>query len=77
MIPDYTAKALSRYTLHHLPPGDFLETLLGGDIERASHMTDLNNVLALEEIVAYIERCLPPESFGTPEKVKNWLKSEI
>lgn len=77
MIPDYTIQALQRYAENHLPPGDFLEALLKGQVDLAYHVADANNKLALKEIALFIETNLPAESFGTQEKVEAWLVAKI
>ena len=54
--------------------GGFLEAMLQGDLYAAAGRADIFNQQRIFYIAQYIENHLPKESYGTPEKVAQWLK---
>jgi len=65
--------ALERYLNNGIMPGSFLTAVLQNNlceaIGRADHMNQPN----LHNIVGYIYNHLPSNSWGSPEKVKEYL----
>jgi len=53
-------------------PGRFLTGVLADRLEMAISAADPKGWRALQEILAFIHLYLPPESYGTPERVANW-----
>ncbi len=74
MIPENIQGGLDRYQHHHIKTGGFLEAVLSDDIEDAKGRADSNSLRALEDIRQYVRDELPPESWGSREKVKAWIK---
>ena len=68
-------KALDRYVNHHIRTGSFLEAVLSNDLFGACRKADFFNCDRIFTIAHYIYNNLPPESYGSPEAVKNWLEN--
>ena len=67
-------KTLERYTQDRIPTGSFLHAVLSNDLTMACMKADDYNRHRLFEIVNYIYNNIPSISWGSPEKVNNWLK---
>lgn len=74
LIPRSTIEALERYIEHHIPTGGFLEAVLSNDLCQAFARADEHNCVNLFHIAAYCYNELPRNSWGSPEKVAEWLK---
>lgn len=66
--------ALGRYSKDKIEPGGFLRAVLEGDLYNACGRADIENQQRLYHIIRYICSTVPIESYGSPEKVKKWLK---
>jgi hypothetical protein len=66
-------EALTAYGATGRRTGGFLQGMLEGDLYRASACADIENQQRMYHIAKYIVNHLPSESYGTPEKVKQWL----
>ena len=79
-VPDYTLiredviASLKRYVEQGIPTGGFLQAVLENNLSEAFGRADENNVRVLFHICAYVYNYLPASSWGSPEKVKRWLK---
>ena len=65
--------ALERYKHYRIRTGGFLNAVLENDLEQACVKADCINRNRLFEIVSYVANYLPPEAWGSPEKVRKWL----
>lgn len=73
-IPPRTREALDRYAAEHRPPGGFLEAVLeNSSLTLPVLLADENSLKALRLIVRHCYSKLPPECWGSPEKVRAWL----
>lgn len=71
-----TLESLKRYQFHHIPTGDFLKAVLSNNLIDAIGRADDCNLQDIHEICSYVYNEMPSASWGSPEKVKSWLKGE-
>lgn len=71
-----TIESLTRYKEDHIETGSFLRAVLENDLFTAIGKADFENRYKLHEICTYIYNELPPESWGSRERVKQWLKEK-
>lgn len=73
-IPEHTLESLDSYFLRGWEPGGFLSGILTNNLYGAVNSADIANRHAIYEITKWLttER-LPTHSFGSEEKVRNWL----
>lgn len=76
VIPASTRESLDQYNKHHLPVGGFLSAVLSNDLYGAFARADDGNLAALGEIVCYCYWEIPSQCWGSPEKVRDWLREE-
>lgn len=69
-------KTLNRYVDHRLPTGGFLQSVLENDLMGAMGMADHINRQRIFDICRYVYNNLPPNCWGSPEKVKEWLNKK-
>lgn len=62
---------------HPLEEGEFLYAVLSNNLVESFKRADEENKRDLEEIVQYCYWYIPAESWGSPEKVRNWVKVSI
>ncbi len=74
MIPERFKNSLKRYAENKCPTGSFLQAVLENDLIQAVALADSEAKRCIPEIVFYCYHELPAESWGSGEKVKNWLK---
>lgn len=76
-IPDHTTEALDNYFLRGFQPGGFLTSILTNNLYSAVGSADRANRHVIYEITLWLTRSddiIPHDSFGTSEKVANWLR---
>lgn len=73
MIPQRTKDAIDRYVNDHCRIGGFLKAVLSNDLVQSFGLADEENRKALFEIVSYVYNEIPGNSWGSPEKVANWI----
>lgn len=66
--------ALERYLNHGIMPGSFMTAVLENDLTMACGRADTDNKRNLHNIVGYIYNHLPSNSWGSKEKVQDFLK---
>lgn len=66
--------ALERYLNHGIMPGSFMTAVLENDLPMACGRADTGNKRNLHNIVGYIYNHLPSNSWGSKEKVQDFLK---
>ena len=78
VIPDHTKEALDNYFLRGYEPGSFVTCILTDDLYRAVGWADMQNRHAIYEIVKWLttDPIVPANSFGTFEKVADWLNDK-
>ena len=67
--------ALDRYAQHRQPVGDFLRAVLENNLQSAVGHADDDNLRNLPAFVGYLYNEMPAPCWGSPEKVKAWLKT--
>lgn len=67
--------ALERYLNHGIMPGSFLTAVLENNLVEAIGRADFMNSANLKNIVGYIYNHMPSTSWGSPMKVREYLKS--
>jgi len=77
MIPEHTRAALDRYINHKYLPGSFLMAVLINDLYGAVGHADSENLAALPDIVRYIYNELPGNSWGSRERVWEFVKDDF
>ena len=65
--------SLELYLNHGISAGGFLTAVLENDLMGACGRADSRNIRILPEIVGYIYNHLPSDSWGSKEKVSNYL----
>lgn len=67
--------ALERYLNQGITPGSFMLAVLENNLVEAFGRADLDNEANMKNIIGYIYNHLPSNSWGSPIKVQNYLKS--
>ncbi len=67
--------ALERYLNNGIMPGSFMTAVLENNLKEAIGRADVTNRSNLHNIVGYIYNHLPSNSWGSAEKVSDYLKS--
>lgn len=73
-MKDSTLNAIIRYVDNRIPTGDFLYAVLTNNLKDSFALADDENCRDLKEIVQYCYWEIPSECWGSPEKVRVWLK---
>lgn len=73
-IRDDLYGALERYLNHGIMPGSFLTAVLENNLMESFGRADMSNSANLKNIVGYIYHHLPSNSWGSREKVSEYLK---
>lgn len=66
-------EAVERYR-DGMEPGSCTRAILENDLFHAAACADPSTRYHLVDIASYIFNHMPPESYGSPEKVEAWLK---
>lgn len=72
-VPEHCRPGLIDYLVEGRPPGDFLRAVLENDLKDACGRADHINLRALPEYVRFLYNHAPAPSWGSPEKVQQWL----
>ena len=75
-IPLRMMPHLARYIQQHEPVGDFLTAVLCNDMKDACGRADDENLRNLPAYIAYLYNEAPSACWGSPAKVKEWLKAD-
>lgn len=77
-LPEHMCLGMSNYLLHHIQPGSFMTAVLSNNLRESVACADEINSRLLKEWVMFMYNELPADSWGSPEKVNNWLsKREV
>ncbi len=74
MIPLYTLDALQDYIDTGNEHGGFVMAVLENDLRGAVSRADVYNIAVLKDIVMWLSSNAPTACWGSPEKVKAWMK---
>ena len=75
-IPERMMGGIERYINHGITPGHFLTAVLKNDLMEAISHGDLENQKNLVAYAGYLYNEAPTACYGSPEKVKAWVKSK-
>ena len=75
-IPDHRQAGLARYFAERRPTGSFLRAVLENDLCRAAMGADAVNLQSFRHYATFLKMMAPPESWGSPEKVKQWIEGK-
>ena len=73
-LPEHIRCAMQRYIENRIPPGGFLMAVLSNNLVEACSRADSINRERLFDIVSFLYNEVPSVCWGSPEKVKAWLK---
>ena len=74
MIPARMIGGIERYIHEHIQPGDFLSAIITNDLAEAVGRADDENLHNLPAYVAYFYNEAPSTCWGSPNKMRDWLK---
>lgn len=72
-IPSHLEEGLRRYATERIPTGSFLRAVLENDLKEAVGRADIESQRSLCAIVSFCYNNIPSASWGSPEKVREWL----
>jgi hypothetical protein len=72
-LPVHLQKTMSDYIIYGLNPGGFCTAMLANDLHRAVFSADVLNRKLIYEIARWIDIECPRDSFGSYERVENWI----
>jgi len=76
MIKLDLVESIKLYVERGIPTGGFLYAVLSNNLSESFGRADLENRLALYEIVQYIYHNIPADAWGSRDKVEAWLKAK-
>lgn len=76
-IPAPTMAALLRYVNKGYMPGDFLTAVLTNDLFDAVGRADVDNIVALPEIVKFVYNEVPGNAWGSKETVREYSNNRF
>ena len=74
-LPPHLQGGVRRYIEKGIPPGDFLTAVITNDLFLAIGHADDTSLAALRDIVRFFYNEVPSKCWGTPEKMKTWIKA--
>lgn len=75
-VPMHMHGSIRRYVEKRKKPGDFLMALLENNFIEAVGLADQKNFCYLAQWAELLRWELPPNCWGSPEKVQAWLDSK-
>lgn len=76
-VPTHLLEGLRRYADGRVPTGGFLRAVLENNLKEAVQAADIESQRSLCAVVAYCYNSIPSASWGSPEKVNEWLAGRI
>ena len=73
-IPVHMLEDLNRYATDHVVSGNFLYALLSNDLSQSFAYADSETRDAMYDYVQYVYNYLPISSWGSKEKVNEWVR---
>ena len=74
-IPERMMPGIRLYVEHGIPPGDFLSAVIQNNLSEAVGRADTENLKNIPAFIAYFYNECPGNCWGSPEKMKSWMKS--
>ena len=74
-IPERMMPGIRLYVEHGLQPGSFLSAIIQNNLSEAVGRADTENLKNIPAFVAYFYNECPNDCWGSPEKMKSWMKS--
>ena len=74
LVPPPMHGGFRRYLDHGIEPGGFLMSVLSNDLSGAVAHADAANRYRLFDIVKFLNGDVPDACWGSPEKVRAWMK---
>ena len=74
-IPERMMPGIRLYVEHGLQPGSFLSAIIQNNLSEAVGRADSENLKNIPAFVAYFYNECPSNCWGSPEKMKSWMKS--
>ena len=73
-LPHHLQGGVKRYIEEGVPPGGFLTAVIENNLRLAVGHADNISLAALPQIVWFFHNESPGDCWGTPEKMKLWMK---
>ena len=73
-IPDRMERGIVDYIENHIMPGSFLRAVFGNNLVEAVGQADQQNLYNLPAYASYLYNEAPSSCWGSPEKVREWLR---
>lgn len=74
-VPEHLRGGLARYVIHGIKPGSFLTAAIGNDLHGAIRYGDDDSIDGMKATITFLYNSTPIGCFGSPEHVKEWIKS--
>ena len=75
-VPAYMHKGIKRYVEQRIKPGAFIMAVLENNFIEAVGFADDDNIKCLKQWAELLYNELPSACWGSPGKVKAWLKNK-
>ena len=72
-IPIHMMDGIRRYIDDHIPPGDFLSSIITNDLRESVGRADDENIRNIPAYVSYFYNEAPSSCWGSAEKMNEWL----
>jgi hypothetical protein len=72
-VPHHLREGLRAYLMEGRTTGGLLRCILENDLRKTYGCADPSAAACMPDILAYIYNCAPAPSWGSPEKVSEWL----
>ena len=73
-IPGRMTQGIVNYIDHHILPGSFLQAIFKNNLVDAVGQADRENLRNLPAYASYLYNEAPSPCWGSPEKVRRWVK---
>ena len=73
-IPERMMPGIKRYIENGIKPGSFLTAIIQNDLIGVCRYADYENLRNIPAYTAYFYNECPMSCWGSPEKMKNWIK---
>lgn len=73
MVPEHLRDGLRRYVEDQIEPGGFLMAVLTNDLIRTVGLGTPTSLAGLHDLISFLWNHAPAPSWGTPQKVAEWL----
>lgn len=73
-LPAHMRDGAQRYVEDHIEPGGFMTAVLENNLTEAYNRADSTNLACMKDWVMWLYWDCPRNAWGSPAKVKAWLK---